>query len=336
MKLNLSRIFKYLFHVLCVIGTIGFCTDCILKYLSNEDAPQTEYQKFHQDDEDNIYPSISFCIINPFLETKLRGYGDDIDISSYSYFLQGLRWDDRMRNISYDDVTVSLAKSLMRIKIEHHDYTMRIYDHTRERKKPPAWVPKFHVSFRSAIRKCYTFDIPYMENKLIWYITIDIANTIFPKGVRPLLDIQNIFNGTDPSQGDGFLVYFHYPGQRFTSYYTAKYEWARGTNITIPYYMEFYVENVGVMKHRNKPTQKCVKDWKNYDQRIMERIMTRDAGCRPPHWDTSLNLSLCNTKEQMKFFRDQPFKLNVSPPCNTIQRLSYTYYERQWDTKSKG
>ena len=336
MKLDISKIFIHLFYLLCVLGTIGFCIDCILKYLSNEDAPQTEYQKFHQNDKDNIYPSVSFCIINPFLETKLNGYGENIDTTSYSYFLQGLHWDDRMQDIDYDNVTVSLDNALIRIKIEHHDYTSRLYDHLNERKAPPAWVPTPYVSFRSAIRKCFTFDIPYMENKLIWYIAIDIANTLFPKGVRPLLDIQNMFNGTDPSQGDGFLVYFHYPGQRFTSLYTVKYEWAQGTNITIPYYMEFYVEDIGVMKHRSKPEQKCVKDWKNYDQRVMERIMTKDAGCRPPHWHTSLNLSLCTTMKQMKFFIDQPSKLPLRPPCNTIQRLRYTYYERQWNKEFNG
>ena len=318
------------------MGTMGFCIDCILKYLRDEDAPQTEYQKFHHNSEDDLYPSISFCIINPFIEAKLKEYGENINVSSYSFFLQGLHWDDRMQDISYDNVTVSVEDSLLGITIEHHDQTFKVYDHKTERKHPPTWLPKFHVSFRSGIRKCFTFDVPYLEKKLIWYIAIDIANTMFPKGVRPLIDIRNVFNGSDPSKGDGFLVYFHYPGQRFTSYYTVKYEWGRGTNTSIPYYMEFYVEDIGVMKHRNKPKQKCVKDWKNYDQRVMDMIMTKSAGCRPPHWDTSLNLSLCTTRDQMKFFRDQPSKWHLPPPCNTIQRLRYAYYERQWHKEFKG
>ena len=140
MKLNVSEILIYLFYVLCVMGTMGFCIDCILKYLRDEDAPQTEYQKFHHNSEDDLYPSISFCIINPFVETKLKEYGENINISSYSFFLQGLHWDDRMQDISYDNVTVSVEDSLLGITIEHHDQTFKVYDHKKDRKKEQPWI----------------------------------------------------------------------------------------------------------------------------------------------------------------------------------------------------
>lgn len=328
--------FHCVFHFVCLLVTIGLGISCLVKYFSDQDISRVDYKKFHHEVQDNIYPSISLCIINPFLEHELKKYGDDdINITSYSYFLQGLHWDDRMLKIDFDNVTVSLTDNLDFIYIQLHNDTYYIYDNIGGNHQPPGWTPNFYVSFRSSVRKCFTFDIPYLKQQLVSLFGMVIRNSIFPKGVRP---VYFGFDGSNPDDGGGFLVYFHYPGQRFTSYYTIKYEWDSKINNSNPYYMKFDVKDVEVIKHRNKPQQPCIDDWRNYDQVIMDDIMLK-AGCRPPHWDTTQNLSWCSKPEQMKHFKDQPTTTKVQSfdhPCNVIESLHYTYYEKEFPKQLKG
>ena len=107
---------NFIFSSLCVLGTVGLGIECLRKFLADEDISLNDYVKYHYEDyEKNIYPSFSFCIINPFLDQNLRKYGDDINVTSYSYFLQGLFWDENMFKIDYDNVTVSVEESLVSV-----------------------------------------------------------------------------------------------------------------------------------------------------------------------------------------------------------------------------
>ena len=63
----------------------------------------------------------------------------------------------------------------------------------------------------------------------------------------------------------------------------------------------------------------------------MDDIMSK-AGCRPPHWETAHNLSLCSKSEEMAKFVDQPSTATVEafgPPCTAIENLHYRYYEQE-------
>ena len=162
-----------------------------------------------------------------------------------------------------------------------------------------------------------------------------IRNTVFPKGIRP---VYSYFDGSNPDDGAGFFIYLHYPGQRFTSYYTIKYDWDSRGNNTNDYYMKFDAKDVEVIRHRNKPTQRCFEDWQNYDQMIMDNVI-REAGCRPPHWNTTLNLTLCSKSDEMQHFKDQPTTAKVQefdPPCNVIERIQSDYFEDDYPNTSEG
>ena len=152
------------------------------------------------------FVSFSFCILNPFLEAELKKYGEDINVTAYSYFLQGVNWDERMLNIDYDNVTVSLKDTLEWTMIQLHNHTTYIFDNINGTSLPPDWnPPKVYVSFRSALRKCFSFDIPFMEGDLVWGLYMGIRNTMFPKGIRP---VYSYFDGSNPGDGAGFLSIF--------------------------------------------------------------------------------------------------------------------------------
>ena len=117
--------------IICLVGTITLSIICLLSYFEDEDVSQTSYKRFQTRNEDNIYPSFTFCIQNPFLEHRLKNYGDGINIETYVNFLEGKRWDDRMLSIDYDKVTVSLNDSLIAVRMKLHN-GYYVYDHLRE------------------------------------------------------------------------------------------------------------------------------------------------------------------------------------------------------------
>ena len=334
-KVNTS--FGLVFSILCFVATILLSIDCIVTYLKDDDISRNDYTKYHHDEQgENVYPSISLCVINPFLDQQLKKYGDDINITSYSYFLQGLHWDDRMLEIDYDNVTVSLEKSLISTLLKLHERDAdgkRIemhYDPKTQHDKI-LFKPKFYVSFQSAIRKCFTFDIPVIKKHLVYHYLIKVRNTIFPNGKRPST-MPKKFDGSDENSR-GFAIYLHYPGQRFTSYHTIKENWKErhGKKKNNSYIMVLKMDEVEVIRYRHKKTRPCMKNWKIFDQTLLDDIM-KAAACHPPHWNTTNYLPLCSTKKQMKYFKDQPKIADVlkyDPPCQVIKMLRYSYYEKE-------
>ena len=171
----MNNIIAKLFLVSCVFATIGLQIRCLYKYSLNQDVSVLSFRRFHSETND-IYPSISFCILNPFLENELKKYGDEVNVASYSYFLQGLLWDERMLKIDYDNVTVSLTENLESFGVLLENFSdYRLYNATGFLHNE--WKPHFNVSFRGALRKCFTIDIPFMEQLPIYYYYIAVSYT---------------------------------------------------------------------------------------------------------------------------------------------------------------
>ena len=310
MELSRWKYGQWAFHVTCILGTVSLQIYCLFRYFWDEDLSSVQYTPFHSH-MDAIYPSFSFCFVPPFLENAFEIYEDGINITTYSKFLHGELWDERMLAVDYDNVTVSMKGHLILSKIRFQNKS--IIDWTSQ--------TQFHVSFRSATRKCFTLNVPYMEHRLIWDIQLYMKNTMFPHGRRP-----------DPSDNLDFYTYFHYPGQRFTTYSTIKYYWNSRANKKSSYMMAFELKNMDVTSHRNKRREPCIPNWRSHDQMIMDDMMLT-TGCRPPFWNTSLELNLCINGSQMKNFADQPSPSKVNtyhPPCQSIERLDYDYREYNW------
>ena len=317
--------FHSIFHLLCLVIAFGLTLKCLVKFLENNNLSSLNYKKFHKN-EYHIYPSMSWCIIYPFNENELKKYGKDINVTSYSEFLQGRHWDEKMIDIDFDKVTTSLADNLLESWLLLHDDTVYHYNQSTKTSDPSGWVPNFYVSFRSSIRKCFTFDMPFMEQQPVNIFGLAMKNEFFPRGVRPTANDK-----------DRFYVYLHYPGQRFTSIYTLKYDWELKSNQSNPYNMQYEVRDVEVNRHRVRSQQPCIEDWRNYDKILMDDIMF-EAGCRPPHWETTHNLSLCSESKQMTYIADQPTTAYVEafgPPCTVIENLQYRYYEQDYSSAGK-
>ena len=295
-----------LFTILCITATASLMVYCLCHYLRDEDVSSVHFTKFYSSNE-APYPSFSFCILQPFLENEFDVYGGNVNMSTYIKFLRGELWDERMLDVDYDNVTVSLKENLA------YGYAFL------QNETGWIWNVTHHVSFRSSERKCFTIDAPDFDKSLNWYFGVYIKNDIFPNGKWP-----------QRKDGGGFFTYLHYPGQRFTSYYTVKNQWPLRSNKSENYEMLFIMKNIDVLTHRRKASDMCYEDWKNYDQFIMDSIMV-DNKCRPPHWITDKKLPICSNVTEMAKCSLQPSTAQVDrydPPCGVIERLDYTYQEK--------
>ena len=304
MKINIWTAIHLITFSLCLFTTICLSIYSILRYCRNDDTTLVQVSQYHTSD-DNIYPSLTICFGQPFLLKEFERLNlDGINMSSYKDFLSGKHWDEQMLSIDYDNVTVSLENNLVKSYYRTLDEKFLNYK------------PIVYVSYRSYIGKCFTIDAP---NMLLRKTYIVVSNNIFPNGVRHPRDLR---------------ISLHYPGQYFTNYYTGKRKWDVRDNKSKSYKMTFNVKNVNVIDHRNKNQKPCIEDWKRYDEYVMN-VMMLENGCRPPHWkpsgwNSNAVIPICNNSKQMEKFEKRPSILKVlslKPPCRSIDRLDYDYFE---------
>ena len=215
----------------------------------------------------------------------------------------------------------------LRTKIANKHTTIYGYNGTDNGKN------RVYISSRKAYQKCMTFDMPFIKNKKILLHSILLNNTIF-------------FDSKRPKKHD-FSIFFHYPHQtlRKTAVQSLWGDESKLLNQTCsgagggaeqgekvcPYYQRSYtttfnIDNVQVLKSRNKPKAMCIENWKKDDVEVRTLISKR-LKCQPNHWKLGLNLANCVTTNQMKNATISE-DLSITPSCRTIERYSFSVTEQ--------
>ena len=193
----------------------------IHEYLEDKDVSRIRFYRFNQD-KDGVAPSISLCFNNMFVVEQLRKFVDVIDSVSYRSFLQGKATDDKMTKIDYDNVTLDINDYLYRIKFVTSLGNVHTFDPNLEKytddyfemsqKVGHQLTPDYYVSWRSAMSKCYTFDIPFIKGTRIISLGIALKKSLF--GSSSWADFNGMnFTHSSGRQDLGFNVLFAYPGQ---------------------------------------------------------------------------------------------------------------------------
>ena len=303
-----------IFFMICLFATISLSIYSLIRFFKNEDTTVLKVTNFFSSNE-SIYPSLTFCIVPPFLDTKFEMLGDkEINTESYIKFLEGEFWDEKLADIDYDNVTVSLDSNILGANI------------ITPSKKKYAWKPKFYTSFRSSERKCFTIDAP-IQDHILWYFNVSVKNTIFPNE-----------NRLSP---DEIRTYFHYPGQLFSGLYTVKYDYLSRGDKNSNYKMHFEIRDIDVVTLRNKVLEPCIENMTSYDDLIIAKKLT-EVGCYPPHVDfdkiSKSKLPKCSNATQMKEIASLGMGLHdesVNRPCRSISRIDFTYHEIEKGSSSR-
>ena len=320
---SFKKSIEYFFHIACIVAAISTTSWCVYIFSQDHDVCLVDFKQYNEEKE-YIYPSFSLIFVNPFIEEKLKEHGEGINATTYSQFLEGLYWDEKMLNISYDDVTINIADYFLGYDIMQADLTLKSYTDFKSRYND-GWKPPY-VSHRHPKWKAFAVDKPYHKGQRIIRIWTKIKTEIFPNGIRPH---RTNYNSSSSSFG-GLEFILHYPGQIFRSWNLGigKWAWPKRTNSSSQnFVMAFTRRNMDVLVRRNKRTKSCNEDWLNYDKSILEKQM-KFIGCRPPYY-YSIDLPVCSTKENLKKVAPPtPEDLNKYPPaCRAISKLQFDYQD---------
>merc|ERR1712020_61806 len=93
------------FYSLCLLCAVSMTLWVTLEYMKNEDVIEISYRKFDQTKGDSHYPAMSLCFVDAYRQSEFeKRYSNDndhnkINASSYSEFINGNIWDERMLKV---------------------------------------------------------------------------------------------------------------------------------------------------------------------------------------------------------------------------------------------
>ena len=330
--------FKQIYHIICLLVTIALVTWASYEYSLNEDETQIHINQFHQTAED-IYPSITICIDDPFIERKLKEIHPVLTKGIYKGFLDGKGWspndvdNEGMMNIDYDNVTYKLEDLIDQFEIilpplendgEEDDIKWSAKGDSLIRKELDSGesIKSYNTVTRidttSQIvdphTKCFTFDMPYIQDIKMKFLLININASVFPSNpIKP--------------EHEEFKIIFSYPNQLLQSRQKNQVIHDRKVSSTKCYRLDTYLGSMEVIRRRNKLGSRCNENWQNQDEDDLKNIMNK-IGCNPKYWKMPSELPYCSNHTQYKAAIDELWRMSNSiPPCKSIEKLSQITYE---------
>ena len=305
-----------IFQMLCILGAATTLLWCCWEYSKNEDVVEVKFRKY-ADAPESVYPDITLCFESPFIEEKLKLYGEEISTAKYKYFLMGEYFDERMLKIDYETVSIQFDRYLLGKILKYSSSKGKIM---RDNSSIGTIISIAHVN-----SKCFTLHTPV--GKQVMTVTLKLKNSIFSSGFRPR---------------NAFKVVLHYPEQLHKGWKFVVKNWLpRGEKTSKSYQTDINVKDVEVLRRRNRSNNGCKKNSLSTVNTTREKIMTL-GGCKPPYWqDMSSEIPHCNTQDQLEDIRHlnrmaitgTGMFQNEIPPCNEIQKIGFDFFDTDFDVK---
>ena len=286
----------------------------ICKYSKNEDTTLIEYKSFDSG-ENAVYPELTICNIDPFLNTKLMEIDIELEKEMYIEYLKGeIDMNISAELFPYDKVSLNLFEYLSQIEIIEKFGSNR-YKHTCNTTRDcPYMIFKnnyngFTLRAHQFV-KCFGLEIDTKKSSNV-------------------CEIQLLFNHTFKTIMDQvgmFYLMFNYPNQMFIFQNKgAKQIW--DDHVDNYHNINFFqINSFEILKRRKKSSTPCFADWNRYDDLVLlEKI--EKVGCRTPYQSSFEQFPLCCTKGKMKeaIYNLDDIADNFQPPCREVSHLSYTH-----------
>ena len=107
-----TTVFRYCFTIACITTAFGMTVLWVFRYSLDEDSVKIDLKQFHT--LEGQYPMISVCLVNPFIESRIKEYNETLSANKYREILIGDRYYDQTKKISFDNVTLNLADFYIR------------------------------------------------------------------------------------------------------------------------------------------------------------------------------------------------------------------------------
>ena len=292
--------FNHLFHLSCIIATVGIASWCCYKYSLNDDFTIINFKRFNSD-ERSIYPSLSLCWSYPCLDDKLGKLAINITCLDYYNMVDGLNFNEKILDIDYDNFTIQLENYLLGTQVVLRNGSTLTYEsstHNGSNYLNPPYRGFTEISY-----KCYTFDTSYIERNIIREFRIHL------KPSCPSL------NGSE--------IAVHYPNQLMRGNLQLKAlasELDLKRNLTESN-INVQITGVTTLYRRNKPKAECNEDWKRDDLLLLEKVAT-SVNCKHPYINVSHNLTPCSNISEINRFKWDNITNDI-PPCIEVKNVNF-------------
>ena len=319
MRINNEKIFVFSFGTLCTFGAIGLSSYWIYKYWLDEEVSVVHYTKF-QESSDNVFPTLSLCVTDPFVENRLAEYGSNQ--TSYSEFLAGKVFSKELMSINYSYVTTDIADFIKGYKIDFKNATeIEITSGLSVEEKKLLTISSFNgfFSWNEKFVKCFAFIIPQLKDLEVYRLLF--SNQLFSNGLR---------------KGQ-MQAAIHLPNQLLLSWFTRHYTWPDQSKSS-RYKTRIFVRSMDVVVNRNNKKEKCNEHWTEYDDWVA-RTHAVEVGCINPYQDIGKEFPICDDKKKMdysKFYQDITLRKQYIKPCRTMQNIHLDWTEENYDEAEDG
>ena len=297
-------------------NNIDVCTFWCYKFSMNEQKSVINYKTFSVTSPDAIFPTLSFCLENPFLKDRLAEYGTDEE--KYLSFLSGNYFDEKMLSIDYNMVTTNITNYVKGYEIYFNNFTRRNFSLEMVDERKESWISNTFNGLilvgRAAFFKCFSFHIPKINDLQIFRIRL--SNKMFRDGVRPT-EVR-------------YTTYLHLPNQILVPTFNYKWTWPKRSKYDW-YSTRFIVRSFEVDRRQNAKGNVCSESWKTYDDWVLNRLK-EEIGCRSPYHIYKKGTKMCKSKDQIRrsyFHTQKPtFADRKYPkPCLTMENVHMEFDE---------
>ena len=220
---------------------------------------------------------LSLCFKSPFNNTKLKQMSTKVSAKSYLKFLEGKHFSTEMLQYDYHKIIFNISDYIVNYWLGFRNATSKLISPTNRNihglKSTFAgfWLHRFY--------NCYGLQMP--DNNELTSFSVHLKSNIFPSGIRP--------------QAYDFFTLLHYPKHLTRSIRNIRFSWTpRTANAT--YGMIFTVNEVEIIKHRNKNKQPCNQNGDDYDDVVHAKHLEM-VGCRAPYHNSNIKTKLCSTRK---------------------------------------
>ena len=295
------NLLRCIFSFACFSAAFGMTVFWCYKFWMDEDLCEVDYKSFESSVEVD-YPMLSFCLKNPFIESKLKNYNESFSISNYIKFLKSHEYYPGIENVSLNDVTLNLDDFYIKSQLEFRNGTYR------EFYEKPKVNQLGHT--KDTFFKCYgvKFEDRGVKCAVMLFKSNEIAN----------MSVRN------------YVAMLHLPNQKAVAVEKAKYLWPKRYEQK-QFSMIFKIDQVEILRRRNKRSKPCVPNSVSYDNKIINEYI-RKNGCRAPYQITPKDVPLCVSKDGIVGASLDLWTIREDvSPCTTASNIIYTYNEENHD-----
>ena len=147
------------------------------------------------------------------------------------------------------------------------------------------------------------------------YAMFGFNASIFPNSIR---------------QNRKFSTRLHLPSKFLIADNTYKSSWPERKEKK-EYLMAFVLNQIDILKRRNKRNDPCITDGANYENEVLDAHLKKVA-CRPPYQKIGMNHTICSSSKSLKAAKlESTILSNLKKACTSAEIITYTYEEYDID-----